>query len=104
MARLRVEVVYALPENQRVVLVELEEGARVVDAVRESGLGVLHPGIDAADPAVGIFGHRVASETPLRDGDRVEIYRPLLIDPKTARRAKASAKARHAPVKKRSAR
>lgn len=94
MARLRIEVVYALPENQRVVLVELEEGARVIDAVRESGLGILHPEIVAADTAVGIFGRRVAPETPLRDGDRVEIYRLLLIDPKTARRAKASAKKR----------
>ena len=89
MARLRIEVVYARPEIQQVVLVELEEGACVVDAVRESRLGVLHPEIDAADPEVGIFGRRVAPETPLRDGDRVEIYRPLLIDPKTARRAKA---------------
>ncbi len=89
MARLRIEVVYARPESQRVVLVELEEGACVVDAVRLSRLGVLHPEIGAADSAVGIFGRRVAPETPLRDGDRVEIYRPLLIDPKTARRAKA---------------
>jgi uncharacterized protein len=94
MARLRIEVVYANRESQQVVLVELDEGALVVDAVRESRLGVLHPEICAADPATGIFGRRVSPETPLRDGDRVEIYRPLLIDPKTARRAKASAKKR----------
>jgi putative ubiquitin-RnfH superfamily antitoxin RatB of RatAB toxin-antitoxin module len=104
MARLRVEVVYACPESQQVVLVDLEEGARVADAVRESRLCILHPEIDPACSATGIFGRRAAPDTPLRDGDRVEIYRPLLIDPKTARRAKAAAKARHAPVRKRSTR
>ena len=89
MARLRIEVVYAKQERQEVVLVELHEGARVVDALRESRLGLLYPEVDAANPAMGIFGRRVAPETLLRDGDRVEIYRPLLADPKAARRAKA---------------
>jgi hypothetical protein len=89
MARLRIEVVYAKRDRQEVVLVELDEGARAIDAIRESRLGLLHPEIDAVNPSTGIFGRRVAPETSLRDGDRVEIYRPLLIDPKAARRAKA---------------
>jgi len=89
MARLRIEVVYAIREHQEVVLVELEEGARALDAIRQSRLSLLHPEIDAVDPSMGIFGRRVPPETLLRDGDRVEIYRPLVSDPKAARRAKA---------------
>lgn len=94
MARLRIEVVYARRENQQVVLVEVEEGARAADAIKASRLGLLNPEIEAADAPIGIFGNSVAPETLLRDGDRVEIYRPLVIDPKTARRAKADAKKR----------
>jgi len=94
MARLRIEVVYAKREHQEVVLVELDEGARAIDAVRESRLVLLHPEIDAVHPSTGIFGRRVPPETPLRDGDRVEVYRPLFIDPKAVRMAKAIAKRR----------
>jgi len=94
MARLRVEVVYAKRERQEIVLVELDEGARAIDAIRESGLRALHPEIDAANPPTGIFGLRVPPDTILRDGDRVEIYRRLIIDPKAARSAKVSAKRR----------
>lgn len=94
MARLRVEVVYATRESQQVVLVELDEGARAIDAFTESRLGGLHPEIDAANPSIGIFGRKVVPETLLNNGDRVEIYRPLQVDPKSARRAKASAKKR----------
>ena len=94
MARLRIEVVYAKREHQEVVLVELDEGARAVDAIRESRLGLFYPEIDAVNPSTGIFGRRVPPETLLRDGDRVEIYRPLLTDPKAARIAKATAKRR----------
>ena len=94
MARLRIEVVYAKRERQEVVLVELEEGARAIDALRESRLCALYPEIDAAAAPLGIFGQGVPPETLLRDGDRVEIYRPLAIDPKLARRAKATAKKR----------
>ena len=94
MARLRIEVVYAKREHQEVVLVELDEGARAADAIRESRLSLLYPEIDAVNPSTGIFGRRVPPETPLRDGDRVEIYRPLLTDPKAARSAKAIAKRR----------
>ena len=79
-------------ERQEVVLVELDEGARAVDAIRESRLGLLHPEIDAVNPSTGIFGRRVPPETPLRDGDRVEIYRPLVTDPKAARGAQGTRK------------
>jgi len=82
MARLRVAVVRALPEEQSVVALELEEGARVEDALRASGLG------EAA--ALGIGGRRVDRGRRLRDGDRVEILRPLAEDPKDARRRRAA--------------
>ncbi len=58
-------------------------------AIRESGMLREFPEIDLARNAVGVFGERVALDSPLRDGDRVEIYRPLALDPKQARRRRA---------------
>lgn len=90
----RCEVVYALPERQLVVAVTLEAGATVRDAIERSGLCSTQPEVAAAlqpgGPGVGVFGRVVTLEHILRDGDRVEIYRPLRIDPKTARRARAA--------------
>ena len=61
-------------------------GATLIDALRASGVLERHPHIDLAHQAVGIWGRISALETPLKDGDRVEIYRPLQVDPKEARR------------------
>ena len=61
-------------------------GATLVDALRASGVLERHPQIDLARQAVGIWGRIRALDTPLKDGDRVEIYRPLQVDPKEARR------------------
>lgn len=94
MARLEIEVIYAGRSAQEIVIVALEEPATALDALRESGLSARHPDIDMKDPLLGIFGRRVLPGTPLREGDRVEIYRPLEADPKEARRAKASARNR----------
>lgn len=94
MALLRIEVVYALRERQEVVAVELEEGCRAIDALRASGLLLRHPEVSPGNPALGIFGRSVDPATSLRDGDRVEVYRPLRLDPKIARREKAAAKRR----------
>lgn len=80
--KLRVEVVHALPGSQRVVSVELAPGATARDAVRASGL-------EALPAALGRFGKRIEPGTVLRDGDRVELLRPLLADPKEARRRRA---------------
>ena len=91
MARLAIEVIVAWRSAQEIVTVELEEGSTALDALRRSGLAARHPGIGLGDPVLGIFGRRVRPETPLREGDRVEIYRPLKADPKEARRAKATA-------------
>lgn len=86
MSGLRIEVVYALPAHQVLVALTLEAPCTVEQAIRASGILVQFPEIDLARQPVGIFGRRVALDDPVRDGDRVEIYRPLLHDPQAARR------------------
>lgn len=87
-----VEVVYALADEQIVVRLALPEGATAADAVERSGLPARFPEI-AAGAKLGIYGRIAAADTRLADGDRVEIYRPLIADPKQARRRRAEAKA-----------
>ncbi len=89
MGRLSIEVVYATRELQDIVKLTLEPGSRAIDALHLSGLQERHPGIDTLNPALGIFGNRVPIDTLLKDGDRVEVYRPLCVDPKEVRRNKA---------------
>lgn len=81
---LRVEVVLAFPRRHEAVVVALPAGACVRDAVAAARL----PDDGIAD--VAVFGERVAPETPLRDGDRVELLRALQADPKDARRRRAA--------------
>jgi len=85
-AELEVTVVYATPAVQRSVTVRLPAGASVTDAIEQSGLLETHPEILSAGSAIGIFGEVTAPETQVADGDRIEIYRPLIADPKEARR------------------
>jgi uncharacterized protein len=87
----QVEVVFAAPETQAVVALTLEPGATVHDAIIRSGLLQKFPGIDLVRQRVGIFGRTVSLDTNVKDGDRVEIYRPLTRDPKQARRELAKA-------------
>lgn len=89
MARLRVEVVYALAGAQDVVVVEIEEGARALDVIRASGLLARHPEIDLRRDRLGRFGRRIRSDERLRDADRIEILRPLAVGPMEARRLRA---------------
>lgn len=86
---LRVEVAYALPEEQAVLALEVEEGTTAGEAIERSGIAQRFPGIDIHPDRIGIFGERAGADARLRDGDRVEIYRPLLVDPKEARRRRA---------------
>jgi putative ubiquitin-RnfH superfamily antitoxin RatB of RatAB toxin-antitoxin module len=86
---LKATVVYARPDRQWVVAVELEEGATIADALERSGLRDLCPELAQGMPDTGIFHHRLPPQTPVRDGERIEIYRPLEIDPKEARRRRA---------------
>ena len=81
---------YANADAQRLVVVTLQAGARVDSAIFRSGLLEDCPEIDLTRNPVGIFGKRVALDTPLTDHDRVEIYRPLIISPTEARRLRAA--------------
>ena len=94
MEKLRIEVVYALPDAQYVLSVTLAPGATVAEALAASGIRTKYPEIDPAQPAVGIFGRRVGLDHALVQGDRVEIYRRLVADPKTSRRRRAAKRRR----------
>lgn len=84
-----VEVVYALPTCQRIATVPLGVCMTALDAVKASGLLAEFPELDSASLALGIYGRRVNPSQPLRADDRVEIYRPLRLDPRLARRQAA---------------
>lgn len=86
---IRVEVAYALPEKQYLQRVTLGEGATVEEAIRASGLLELRSDIDLAKNKVGIFSRPAKLADAVQDGDRVEIYRPLIADPKELRRKRA---------------
>ncbi len=85
-----VEVVYALADEQALLTVELEEGSPVEEAIRRSGVLERFPEIDLGENKVGLFSKPVKLDTPLRDKDRVEIYRPLIADPKAVRKQRAA--------------
>ena len=86
---LRVEVVYALPDRQILLTLEVEQGTTARMAVERSGILQRHPEVDLEQTKLGVFGRVVSPGTPLRDGDRVEIYRPLIANPRQARRERA---------------
>ena len=86
MTAIRVEVVYATSERQELVSLEIEAGSTVAQAIEHSGLAQRFAGFEVDPSAVGIFSRKVALDQVLRDGDRVEIYRRLRVDPKEARR------------------
>lgn len=84
---MKVEVAYARPDRQEVIAVDVPEGTTALEAVRLSGIVELFPEIDPDSNDMGVFGKviKVPAKHVLRAGDRVELYRPLLIDPKQAR-------------------
>lgn len=86
---MRVEVIYATPRHQEVRVVTLEAGATVRDALAVSRMAADHPETAEWPAGVGIWGRKAELDQRLRDGDRVEIYRPLTADPKDARRMRA---------------
>ena len=85
-----VEVVFALPDRQALIEVSLPGGASVADAIEASGIHREFPDLELDACDVGVWGRIVKRNRTLRQGDRVEIYRPLLIDPKEARRQLAT--------------
>lgn len=89
MPDIAVEVVYALPEKQYLYTVNVEEGCTVEEAIKTSGILEIRNDIDLAQNKVGIFSRPVKLGDEVQSGDRIEIYRPLLADPKELRRLRA---------------
>jgi uncharacterized protein len=83
---IKVAVAYALPERQSVVPLELAAGSTALDAVQQSGLPALFPEIASRPLELAVFGRKVPPARVLKGGDRVEILRPLIRDPKETRR------------------
>ena len=89
-ATIRVEVACALPARQSVETLDVPVGCTAREAVRRSGIAAAFPELDVEQRALGIFSRAVDDDHVLVAGDRVEIYRPLLLDPKQARRQRAA--------------
>lgn len=102
-----VEVAYARPEKQKIIALQVESGTTALQAVRLSQIEQEFPEIDVDNVKMGIFGQALgtkglkkADEHELQEGDRVEIYRPLISDPKEARRRRAAKAEKSAGDKK----
>ena len=87
-----IEVTYALPEEQVLLSLDVDEGTMVEEAVKLSGILEHFSDIDLSKNKVGIFGKVTSLDQVLRDKDRIEIYRPLIADPKESRRKRAEKK------------
>lgn len=90
---MQVEIVYALPTEQFVLTLEVAPGCCVLEALQQVQFSAAIPPLDWQTAQLGIFGKKVALSTVLVPYDRIEIYRPLQADPKTARRNRAVKKA-----------
>ncbi|GGO74479.1 RnfH family protein [Bowmanella pacifica] len=87
--QIRLEVVYALADKQALLEVVVEKGTTVQDAIRASGILKRFPDIDLNETKVGIWYRTCKLTDEPKDGDRIAIYRPLIADPKDARRRRA---------------
>lgn len=85
-----VEVAYALPQQQLIIPLHVPEGTTAEQAVQRCGILEKFPEIDLGKNKLGIFGKLTKNDTVLRERDRVEIYRPLIADPKEVRRQRAA--------------
>jgi putative ubiquitin-RnfH superfamily antitoxin RatB of RatAB toxin-antitoxin module len=95
---LSIEVCYALPDRQTLIPVELPDGATVRDAIGASGILARYPEIDLAHAKTGVYGKLAPLDAALADHDRVEIYRPLIVDPKVARQRRVEKSRRDGSV------
>jgi putative ubiquitin-RnfH superfamily antitoxin RatB of RatAB toxin-antitoxin module len=87
---IQIEVTYAKPDRQEVISLMLPDGSTIQQAIEASGLLQRHPEIDLAKAKVGIYGKLSRMDTVVRARDRVEIYRPLIADPKEVRKQRAA--------------
>ena len=90
MSVINVEVVYATPEKQTLLAVEIPENSTAKNAILTSGILTQYPELELENLVVGIFSTPCTLEKTLMAGDRVEIYRPLLVNPKEMRRSRAA--------------
>ncbi|MDB6063008.1 MAG: hypothetical protein JWM78_3111 [Verrucomicrobiaceae bacterium] len=93
---MRVEVAYALPQAQAqsIIAIDVEVGCTALEAARRSGIDRQYPEINWQTASLGVFGKLLdaPAQYSLCEGDRVEVYRPLLIDPKVVRKQRAAQK------------
>lgn len=87
---MKIEVVYALPHKTELVKLDLPEGSTVLQAVEASGLLARYPDIDVKKNKFGVYAKLAKADAVLRERDRVEIYRPLIADPKEVRKQRAA--------------
>jgi putative ubiquitin-RnfH superfamily antitoxin RatB of RatAB toxin-antitoxin module len=92
MAELQVYVSYAVPEREFVHPMRVAPGTTIGQAIEQSGVLASFPEINLVTQPVGIYGKKKTLDTPLRERDRIEIYRPLVADPKDSRRKRAAKK------------
>ena len=85
-----VEVAYALSEEQVIISIKIPKKFNVKQAIEKSGIQKKFPSIDLSKNKVGIFGKKTTLDHLLKDRDRIEIYRPLILDPKEMRRKRAA--------------
>lgn len=88
---IEIEVVYAMPQRQCLLALKVGVGTTARAALMQSALVAKFPEVDFQTAPLGVFGKKVADDTVLQPHDRVEVYRPLLIDPKENRRRRAAA-------------
>ncbi|PID64899.1 MAG: RnfH family protein [Gammaproteobacteria bacterium] len=91
-----VEVAYATPERQKIIRCRVAAGVSLLEAAKLSGISDIFPDLDLETADFGIWGKSKPATTIVADGQRIEIYRPLLADPKESRRRRANKKARKA--------
>ena len=89
-----VTIVYARPDVRRLLQVEVAAGATIEQAIEASGLLALEPQLRGSALDVGVWNRVVRLDSPVSDGDRIEVYRPLTVDPKEARRIRANLRRR----------
>lgn len=89
---IKVEVSFALPDKQQIIALEVADGTTVFEAAEQSGITRQFPDLDLNTVKMGVFAKVVnkPKEEPLQEGDRVEIYRPLIADPKEVRKVRAA--------------
>ena len=100
MAQIKIEIAYALPEHYYLKRLDVEEGCSIQTAILQSGILKQFTEIDLRENKVGIFSRPAKMSDVLNDGDRDEIYRPLLADPKEIRRKRAEQQAQELQAKK----